>query len=130
MIFSPASKGEWFLVQRRSESAKCCCSSESRKSMLVPLQTQNHFANPVALDLVGAPEDRDLAQVEVVRGQRRRVVVAVHGVVGPAVQVGRIESQARGAGGFELQLADLLGDLRAPNLQERGLGADLAAGAI
>src|SRR6218665_3113875 len=99
MIFRRASKGESLFIPRRSESANCCCSSESRKSMLVPLQTQNHSGNHVALDLVGATEDRDLAQVEVVRGQRRRVVVAVHGVVGPAVQVGRIESQARGAGG-------------------------------
>src|SRR6218665_1639629 len=107
MIFSGASKVECFSIQRRSESANCCCSSESRKSMLVSLQTQNHFGNHVALDLVGATEDRDLAQVEVGRGERRRVVAAVHGVLGPAIQVGRIESQARGAGGFELQLADL-----------------------
>src|SRR6218665_2209496 len=90
--------------------------------MLVPLQTQNHFGNHVALDLVGATEDRDLAQVEVVRGQRRRVVVAVHGVVGPAVQVGRVESQARGGGGVGVQPAGLPGELAAPPLLARGPG--------
>ena len=85
------------------------------------ITVQDHLRNDVALDLVGAAVDRDLAIVAVRGGERRGV-----GGAGDAAQVAflaraALEGQGVGPDRVHHQLAQRLLDLGALDLQDRSL---------
>ena len=98
-----------------------------------PSKTQDQFRNDVLLDFRRARIDRGLAQVEILAGQRRRIlrIVLREQRRRRPIQLQRISDigQRVVSQGMHLQLGELLDDLRALDFQNRGLrprGARLA----
>src|SRR5690348_15041158 len=116
------------LTSRRTVSSRRRCSSVKSKSMAAS-ESEDHLGDHVALDLVRAAIDRDLAIVEVMRRDRRGVIGADRLAVPACFHRLALERHGIGPERFHGELGELLLDVGALDLEDRALGAGTLAAA-